>query len=88
MELVSRYRGDAYSKIAQMNLDNKNVEPCVIESRSVYSGISEFVKNNNIDLIIMNTYRGEKGQKKEFLGSISETVVQNANCPVITIRPS
>ncbi|MGI9534426.1 MAG: universal stress protein, partial [Thermodesulfobacteriota bacterium] len=29
-KLVSRYRGDAYSKIAQMNLDNKNVEPCVI----------------------------------------------------------
>ncbi|MGI9533468.1 MAG: universal stress protein, partial [Thermodesulfobacteriota bacterium] len=43
VELVSRYRGDAYSKIAQMNLDNKNVDPYVIESSNIYSGISEFV---------------------------------------------
>ncbi|MGI9533409.1 MAG: universal stress protein [Thermodesulfobacteriota bacterium] len=87
VELVSRYRGDAYSKIAQMNLDRKNVEPCVIESQSVYSGISEFVENKKIDLIIMNTYRGEKGRKKEFIGSIAESVIQTAKCPVITIRP-
>ena len=87
VELVSRYRGDAYSKIAQMDLDHKNIEPHVIESSNVYLGISEFVEEKNIDLIVMNTYRGEKGRQKDFIGSIAERVIQTALCPVISIRP-
>ena len=86
-DLVSKYMDEAYKVISHMNLGFENIEQRVIESVNAYTGISEFIKENNIDLIVMNTYRGEQGEKKEFIGSIAERVLQTADCPIITIRP-
>lgn len=41
----------------------------------------------NADLIVMATH-GRRGFKHFLLGSVSEQVVRNANCPVLTVRPS
>ena len=87
-ELVFKYMDDAYKIISKMKFDYENVEQHVIESINAYSGISKFLENNNIDLIVMNTYRGEQGEKKDFIGSIAERILQTVECPVITIRPS
>ena len=35
----------------------------------------------------MMTYGGGGFRREEFIGSIAERVVQEAQCPVITIRP-
>ena len=48
--------------------------------------ILEFAKKEQIDLIIMGT-QGRKGVERAIFGSVALKVVQDAPCPVVTIRP-
>ena len=86
-ELLATMRGNAYTSIAENDLDYKNVEPCVVEDDSLWKGIVNFSKNKDIDLIIMLSYSGKNLKKYEFLGSNAGKVVQNSTCPVLTIKP-
>ncbi len=52
----------------------------------VRSGIVNFVRDQGIDLIVMSTH-ARKGVPRFVLGSVAESVTQEAPCPVITIRP-
>lgn len=47
--------------------------------------ITEFVKQNDGDLIVMGS-RGLSGLKELFLGSVSHYVVQKASCPVFIVK--
>jgi len=47
--------------------------------------ISDYVKANDIDLIVMNS-SGKKGLERIILGSVAEKVVQNADCPVLVLK--
>lgn len=38
-----------------------------------------------VDLIVMGTH-GRSGAKRFFLGSVAETVIRRASCPVLTLR--
>ena len=87
-ELVFKYMDDANKILSKIKLDKGNIEQHVIESKNAYSGIFNFVRNKNIDLIVMNTYRGKQGEKKDFIGSVAERVLQTVGCPVVTIKPS
>lgn len=49
------------------------------------SSITQAVKDNNIDIIIMGTH-GASGFEELFMGSTAHKVVTLAPCPVITIR--
>lgn len=53
---------------------------------SAWSGIVNFGRDQNIDMIVMST-RARKGVPRLFLGSVAENVIQEAPCPVITVRP-
>lgn len=86
-EVVERLRGDAYEKIAENDQKHGNVTPKVTEAKNIWQGISEFSEDNSIDLIIQNTYVGKKGKRHDFIGTVSERVIQTVKCPVITIRP-
>lgn len=86
-EVVAKLRGDTYSKIAIFDDKYENVETRVIEALTPWSGIAEFTEENGIDLIVMNTYSGKVGKRKDFLGSIAERVVQTVKCPVIVVKP-
>jgi len=44
-------------------------------------------KTEKADIIVMGT-RGRKGLDLILFGSVAEKVVKNAQCPVLTIRPS
>lgn len=48
--------------------------------------ILEYVKENNIDLIIMGTH-GRKGLNHVFFGSVAERVIKGAPIPVLVINP-
>jgi nucleotide-binding universal stress UspA family protein len=50
------------------------------------SVIVEFAKKKKVDLIVMGT-RGQSGLKKLMVGSVAESVMQDAPCPVIAINP-
>lgn len=89
-KLIELARGDAYNKLTEQVEDAKledRVETVVETSRNAWTGIVNFARHKNIDLIVMTTYGDYKMRKDDFVGSVSERVVQEAHCPVITVRP-
>ena len=48
--------------------------------------INQTAKELAADLIVMGTH-GRRGVTRALLGSITETVVRTAPCPVLTVRP-
>jgi nucleotide-binding universal stress UspA family protein len=49
--------------------------------------LPQTVKDFNVDLIIVGTH-GRAGWKKLVLGSVAESVIDQAPCPVLTVGPS
>jgi len=47
--------------------------------------IDQTAQELGIDLIVMGTH-GRRGLKRALLGSVAETVVRSAPCPVLTVR--
>jgi glycine betaine transporter len=48
--------------------------------------INQTAKDVFADLIVMGTH-GRRGVSRALLGSVTETVVRTAPCPVLTVRP-
>jgi nucleotide-binding universal stress UspA family protein len=48
--------------------------------------INQTAKEVDADLIVMGTH-GRRGVSRALLGSVAETVVRTAPCPVLTVRP-
>ena len=48
--------------------------------------INQTAKELGADLIVMGTH-GRRGVTRALLGSVTETVVRTAPCPVLTVRP-
>jgi len=48
--------------------------------------INNAAKELHADLIVMGTH-GRRGVSRALLGSVTETVVRTAPCPVLTVRP-
>lgn len=49
--------------------------------------IASFAELNGFDYIVLGTH-GRAGVSRALLGSVAEKIVRNANCPVITVKPS
>ena len=49
------------------------------------STINRFAKENNADLIVMGTH-GRTGLGRLLIGSVAESVLREAPCPVLTIK--
>ena len=50
------------------------------------SGIIQYAKTNDIELIVISTH-GHTGLTHLLMGSVAENVVRTAPCPVLTVRP-
>jgi nucleotide-binding universal stress UspA family protein len=48
--------------------------------------IDEVARQSNADLIVMGTH-GRRGVRRMMLGSVAETIVRTASCPVLTVHP-
>ncbi len=57
-----------------------------IERGQLWEVLASFIKERNIDLIVLGTH-GRRGLKKLVLGSVAEQVFRHASCPVLTIGP-
>ena len=57
----------------------------VEQSDEPASEILRYAKSNNIDLIVIGTH-GRAGLARAVLGSVAETVVRAASCPVLTVH--
>ena len=71
---IDKYRSN------EINIQQK------IEFGNAYLFITEEVKNEDIDLIVMGSKGVEDGVEEFFVGSNTEKVVRHAKCPVITVK--
>jgi len=56
-----------------------------IQVGDIYYGVKEFIKEKEIDLIVMGT-KGSGGFEEFLIGSNAERIVRHAPCPVITVH--
>ncbi len=71
--------------VAEQLQDLDNVETQIAVG-DVVDEILDYVKKNDIDLIIIGTH-GRKGLEKVMFGSVAEGVIKEAPCPVLTVNP-
>lgn len=62
------------------------VQPGIaVQTGSVPESILSFVDKNSVDLIVMGTH-GRRGLDRVAMGSITESVLRRARCPVLAVR--
>jgi nucleotide-binding universal stress UspA family protein len=71
--------------IATQTADERPCGAAVVEG-SPKAGIVNYARQHKIDLIILATH-GRTGLPHIFMGSVAETVVRAAPCPVLIVRP-
>ncbi|MGB7291606.1 MAG: universal stress protein [Thermodesulfobacteriota bacterium] len=89
LEIIEQMKGFCFRELNE-NIGKvkigENIDVAVEASKNAWSGIIKFVDSKDIDLIVMMTYGGGK-LKEEFIGSVTQKVIQEAPCPVLTITP-
>lgn len=87
------YPSPKFVEEAQRVLDDMRARLCVKSIGTVERGIpadkilAYALENKDIDLIVMATH-GRRGLSRMLMGSTTETVLRQAPCPVVSIRPS
>ena len=83
-QLEEKLLGDL-DTYATEHFDGLAVDKRVIAANGpVHSEIISFAREENIDLIVMSTH-GRTGLSRMIIGSITERVVREAPCPILTI---
>ncbi len=80
---------DAFRADLRKTADAAGVELVEAEVQvfSPDTGILDYAAEIDADLIVMATH-GRRGLSHAFIGSVAESVVRRAACPVLTVRPS
>ncbi|MGI9534669.1 MAG: universal stress protein [Thermodesulfobacteriota bacterium] len=85
-EVFERMHGDSYFNLSKSEVKNKKIESVVIDSESISDGITDYSNSNDIDIIILETYWGEKQDVFDSNGSVAEKIIQQVYCPVLTLK--
>ena len=89
LEIIEQMKGFCFRELNE-NIGKvkigEDIDVAVEASKNAWSGIIRFVDSKDIDLIVMMTYGGGR-LKEEFIGSVTQKVIQEAPCPVLTITP-
>lgn len=84
------------SKAAAEQLLTKAVDPKWAAGKTVVHALAEgspkaeipkYARSRDIDLIVLSTH-GRTGLAHAILGSVAESIVRTAPCPVLTVRPA
>ncbi len=77
---------DYLESLAQrLREDGVHVKTDAVERDVVADAIVEYAEEHSIDLIVMTTH-GRSGLSRLVFGSVAESVVRHAPCPVLLIR--
>jgi nucleotide-binding universal stress UspA family protein len=86
--LFERMQNDAYDRLPYLlNVkDRRELRPeCAMRLGTPWEEIVQHADEHDIDLIVMGTH-GRDGLARVLLGSVAETVVRRALCPVLTVH--
>jgi len=72
---------------SQMVSAGVKVKTKVVEAQRPANAITEYAKNNGMDLIVMSTH-GHTGLKRLLLGCVGAEVLSQSPVPVLLIRPA
>jgi universal stress protein A len=71
--------------ITSSDRDSLHVRATIRRSPSIAHAITEYAKDNAVDLIIVGTH-GRGGLQRLLIGSVAERVMRTAPCPVLIVR--
>lgn len=86
ISLVQKYHKQLGQLAAKYGTEIRPINYQVYDA-DLKDGVTKFVKENDIDLIIMGT-SGEESADEFFSGNHTEQVIEVATCPVISVRES
>lgn len=75
------------SQIIEFSKKLKSVTTSSVVYGQIVGSITEYAKNNKIDLIIMGTH-GTSGLKEILTGSVTESVIKHCKTPVLSLKCS
>ena len=78
-------RRDLDAAIASSGHEKLDVRATITRASNVSRAITEYAKQNAIDLIIVGTH-GRNAFHRFLIGSVAERVMRTAPCPVLTVR--
>jgi nucleotide-binding universal stress UspA family protein len=77
---------DRLDKFLRLDLLKETKHEGILERGEIWNVLDDVVRRHSIDLIVLGTH-GKHGLKKLFLGSATEQIFRQANCPVLTVGP-
>jgi len=77
---------ESFQSWLQSDIEQTVEAQTLVEVGPAAEGIIEAAKEKDADLIVMTTH-GRTGLSHALMGSVTEKVVRQAPCPVLTIRP-
>ena len=86
--LLETMENVAHDRLRQLLSDEETKEllpDCAIRIGHPAEEIVQYAREHAIDLIVMGTH-GREGVMRAVLGSVAETVVRRAPCPVLTVH--
>ncbi len=75
----------ALDKLAETKKCSANIGEVLLRTGDARDVINQAAKEVHADLIVMGTH-GRRGVSRALLGSVTESVVRTAPCPVLTVR--
>lgn len=76
---------NALDKLAEQKRGRVQIGEVLLKAGDARDVINQTAKELGADLIVMSTH-GRRGISRALLGSVTETVVRTAPCPVLTVR--
>ena len=86
-DLTDDNRMESVREFAQGFLDEQNATGAALEIRIGSPGheTTQFADEVNADLIVVSSH-GYHGMKRFVLGSVAESIIRHAHCPVLVLR--
>jgi nucleotide-binding universal stress UspA family protein len=76
---------DALDRLAARKASMADIAPTILRTGDPRDVINQTAKEIGADLIVVGSH-GRRGVTRILLGSVAETVVRTAPCPVLTVR--
>ena len=86
MESTVKESQEALTALAARYRDRVPIATTHLEVGDARDVIDRIAETIGADLIVMGTH-GRRGVRRMLLGSVAESIVRSAPCPVLTVRP-